>query len=201
MCQLLETIKVRQNMLQHVSFHNERVNYSRASLFKAVEPWNLSELITIPALNADLIYRCRFLYSHAVEHVEFIPYTPRIIQKLLLVYVENLDYSFKYANRDALDKLKSSAAAGDNADILIVKNGLITDTSFSNIAFFDGSKWYTPDSPLLKGTKRALYLNSGMLTARRIKPEDLPIYQKARLINAMLDLEDGNDISMENIIG
>jgi 4-amino-4-deoxychorismate lyase len=201
MCQLLETIKVRQNMLQNVSFHNQRVNHSRGALFQAADTWNLSELIAMPALNADMTYRCRMLYSHAVEQVDFLEYTPRIIQKLLLVYVENLDYSFKYANRDALDKLKSSTAAGATADILIVKNGLITDTSFSNIAFFDGSKWYTPDSPLLKGTKRALYLNSGMLTARRIKPEDLPIYQKARLINAMLDLEDGNDISMENIIG
>jgi 4-amino-4-deoxychorismate lyase len=86
-----------------------------------------------------------------------------------------------------------------DSDVLIVKNGLITDTSFANIAFSDGNKWYTPDTPLLKGTQRAYYLAQGILTERRISPADLRGFTKARLINAMLDLNTGNDITMDNV--
>ena len=86
-----------------------------------------------------------------------------------------------------------------HSEILILKNGLITDVSFANIAFYDGKGWYTPDSPLLKGTKRAYYIEKGLLIEKRISPADLPKYQKARLINAMLDLEDSHDILIGNI--
>jgi 4-amino-4-deoxychorismate lyase len=200
MCQLLETIKVRQNSLQHVEFHNERVNYSRSYLFESIDNWDLLKLISVPGLDPGRIYRCRFLYSRVVEKIEFLPYAPRIIQKLFFVTVEDLDYSFKYANRDAIDRLKSTYATEPNSDILIVKNGLVTDTSFSNIVFYDGSNWYTPDSPLLKGTKRAWYLQQGILLEKKITLADIPKYQKARLINAMMDLVDGDDIAIKDII-
>jgi 4-amino-4-deoxychorismate lyase len=200
MCQLLETIKVKQNALQNLKFHNERVNTSRGLLFQSADKWDLSELITMPELDPGMIFRCRFLYSREVENIEFLTYNPRIIQKLFLVSVAALDYSFKYANRDAFDRLKSSYAPTPDSDILIVKNGLVTDTSFSNIAFFDGRQWFTPDSPLLKGTKRAYYLKNRIISECLITLDDIYKYQKARLLNAMLDLEDGEDIRIENIM-
>jgi 4-amino-4-deoxychorismate lyase len=200
MCQLLETIKVKQNKLQNISFHNNRVNYSRSVIFKSADQWDLSALIKMPELDQEIIYKCRFLYSRGMEKVEFLPYAPHIIQKLFLISVEELDYSFKFANRDAFDRLKKITVTERDSDILIVKNDLITDTSFANIAFYDGNHWYTPDSPLLKGTKRAFYLEKGMLSEKKITPADLPCYQKARLLNAMLDIEDGEDIRIENII-
>jgi len=200
MCQLLETIKVKQNTLQHLKFHTNRVNYSRSFLFQSVDNWDLSQLIDVPELDPDGIYRCRFLYSRVVEKIEFLPYIPRIIQKLFLVRNETLDYSFKYANRDAIDRLKSTYAPEQDSDILIVKDGFVTDTSFSNIVFFDGRQWFTPATPLLKGTKRAWYLKNRTISERLITPVDLHNYQKARLLNAMLDLEDGEDIRIENIL-
>ena len=118
---------------------------------------------------------------------------------MYLVSAAELDYSYKYVNRDSLDALKKSRTDNPLEDILIVKNGCITDTSFSNIAFYNGSSWVTPDTPLLKGTKRACYLQSGKLMEKRITPDDLRQFHKARLINAMLDLEIGEDISINNI--
>jgi len=197
---LLETIKVTDNTLQHLEYHNRRVNYSRSKIFGSKDSWDLSKLITVPELETDRIYRCRFIYSENVELIEFLPYTPRKIHRLYLVTAENLDYSFKYAKRDALEQLKKNAAAGKDTDILIVKNGMITDTSFANIAFYDGREWFTPSPPLLDGTKRAYYLQNRMITECRISPADLHKYQKARLINAMLDLEDSGDIDIKNIL-
>jgi 4-amino-4-deoxychorismate lyase len=112
---------------------------------------------------------------------------------------DEIDYSYKYTDRSRLDSLRKPPINSGDSDVLIVKNGLVTDTSFANIAFSDGKKWYTPDSPLLKGTKRALYLTNGTLTERRIRPADISGFTRARLINAMLDLETGIDITMDNI--
>jgi 4-amino-4-deoxychorismate lyase len=199
MCLLLETIKVRDNTLQQVQFHNHRVNYSRAGLFGALDAWDLNQMIRVPELDPAGIYRCRIVYDRIIRQVEFLPYTPRKIKILHLIHADDLVYSFKYADRQALEDFRKQASPDEGSDVLFIKNGLITDTSFSNIAFSDGRHWFTPASPLLKGTKRAYYLGTGMLLEDNITPADLKNYIRARLINAMVDLEDGEDISMENI--
>jgi 4-amino-4-deoxychorismate lyase len=200
MCQLLETIKVKHNSLQHVSYHNNRVNNSRKLLFKSKKPWDLSKIIRIPDLDQNTIYRCRFLYGRESDGFEFTPYIKRDVRKLFLVECGDLEYSFKYADRSAIEKLRNNIPDPESSDILLVKNGLITDTSFSNIALFDGSKWYTPATPLLMGTKREYYIDNRIIFKREIKPADIPNYRKARLINAMLDLYEGEDISVSNIL-
>jgi 4-amino-4-deoxychorismate lyase len=200
MCQLLETIKVKNNSLQHIFYHNTRVNDSRKLLFHSNHPWDLSKIIRIPDLDQNTIYRCRFLYGREPDGFEFIPYLKRDIQKLYLTDCGDLEYSFKYSDRSALEKLRNSVPDPDLSDVLLVKNGFITDTSFSNIALFDGIKWYTPAIPLLMGTKREYYIDNRIIFKRDIKPADLLNYRKARLINAMLDLNEGEDIPVSNIL-
>jgi 4-amino-4-deoxychorismate lyase len=200
MCQLLETIKVKHNSLQHIFYHNNRVNYSRKLLFQSKHPWDLSKFIRISDLDQNTIYRCRFLYAREPEGFEFIPYLKRDVQKLYLIDCGDLEYSFKYSDRRALEKLKNSVPDPEISDIVLVKNGFITDTSFSNIALFDGNKWYTPATPLLMGTKRQYSIDNKIIFKRDIKPADLFNYRKARLINAMLDLNDSKDIPVSNIL-
>ena len=84
--------------------------------------------------------------------------------------------------------------------IVIVKQGFITDTSYANIVFFDGHKWFTPVSPLLKGTKRTFLLDKKIIEETEIRIDDLEKFKKARLINAMIDFEDKVEILVENII-
>jgi 4-amino-4-deoxychorismate lyase len=200
MCQLFETILVKSNRLVNLEYHNARVNESRRTLFHSADKWDLAELISLPVLDASVVYKCRFMYSKKVDHIEFLTYSPRIINNLYLVSVIELDYSFKYVNRDRIEKLRKSRTENPDEDILIVKDGCISDTSYANIAFHNGAFWVTPDTPLLKGTKRASYLQNGKLVEKRITPDNLVQYQKARLINAMLDLETGGEIRIENII-
>ena len=200
MCQLFETIKVKHNKLQHIVYHNSRVNNSRKLLFHSKHSWDLSEIIRIPELDHNTIYRCRFLYAKEPYGFEFIPYIPRVVKRLYLVDCGDLDYSFKYSNRSTLEKLKSNTPDSETSDILLLKNGLITDTSFSNIVLFDGINWCTPATPLLNGTKREYYIDKKIILKRKITTADLYKYRKARLINAMLDLADGEDIPMENIL-
>ncbi len=196
MCRLFETIKVIDNQLQHIGYHNNRVNYTRSTLFRSDDPWDLTDIIQIPPLDPHCVYRCRFSYSKEAESYEFFPYARRDVRKLYLVDGGEIEYPFKYSDRSALEKLRNSVPDPEISDILLVRNGFITDTSFSNIALFDGTAWYTPARPLLKGTKREFYLDHKKLFERDIKSTDLKLYSKLCLINAMLDLEDGADTSL-----
>ena len=67
----------------------------------------------------------------------------REIRSLKVVVDDRIDYSFKSADRSSLNRL--TAQKGDCDEIIIVKNGLVTDTSFTNIAVFDGEQWLTHD--------------------------------------------------------
>lgn len=77
----------------------------------------------------------------------------------------------------------------------------ITDTSYSNVAFFDGRKYVTPDTFLLNGTRRQYLLGAGVLTERRITPSDLGGFERVVLINAMLGIEDDLAVPIERIRG
>ena len=84
-------------------------------------------------------------------------------------------------------------------DILIVKKGLITDTSYSNIILYDGKEWVTPESYLLNGVKRQYLLNGCMIKEIKVRPADLKNYQRVSLINAMLEPHD-IEIDIDDII-
>ena len=98
-----------------------------------------------------------------------------------------LMYGHKYADRQAINTLFARRGAAD--DILLVRDGLLTDTSYANVALFDGKCWYTPAHPLLEGTQRARLLAEGILHPIDIRPADLPRFESIKLINAMLDWE------------
>jgi 4-amino-4-deoxychorismate lyase len=78
--------------------------------------------------------------------------------------------------------------AGLENEAVIIKNNRITDTTYANLALWNGSEWHTPLYPLLKGTKRQLLLQSNQIVEQDILVTDLMRYQKVSLINAMLEL-------------
>jgi 4-amino-4-deoxychorismate lyase len=85
------------------------------------------------------------------------------------------------------DLLKLKGACDE---IIIIKQGYVTDTSYTNIAFYDGEKWYTSDTPLLAGTCRASLIDEGVLSVKNIRETDIWKYKKVSLINAMMNLEE-----------
>ena len=64
----------------------------------------------------------------------------------------------------------------DCDDILIVKRGMVTDSSYANIVFRRGKRWYTPWSALLKGTMRLNLLERNKIYEEEIRVEDLRIF-------------------------
>lgn len=197
---LLETIKVANRKLVNIAYHNARLNVSRRTLLNANSEWDLSTIVQIPDYLSETTYKCRVEYGQDIDFVEFVPYKRRVIKKLYLIQSNEISYSHKYVQRDAFNHLKLQIGDPENNDILIIKNGLITDTSYSNIVFFDGKCWITPDTPLLEGTKRKFYLNHQIIHEKKIRQDNIKQFSHARLINAMIDLDESVDIPIENII-
>jgi 4-amino-4-deoxychorismate lyase len=197
MSQFIETIQVLHGELQNLVFHQERFERTRqiALGFKRHPP--LAELINVPGGLEQVVLKCRVIYEKEIVRIEYEPYRAHKVRLLKMVYSDSIDYGFKYADRSELEELFHQRAECD--DILIVKQGCITDSFYANVVFWDGREWITPDTPLLPGTMRSSLLRKGIIGKRRITRSDLAGYQKLKLINAMNDLQNAPDIPIESI--
>jgi 4-amino-4-deoxychorismate lyase len=191
---LLETIKIEEGEIANLSYHQARCDLSRQKLFHCTDRLDLSSIIKPPQTG---LYRCRILYAEKLHSIEYIPYKPKKIETLKIV-PSDIEYSFKYANRDALNDLLESNQDVD--EVIIEKDGCLTDTTISNIAFFDGKTWFTPDKPLLGGTMRAKLIDDGFLHTKEIRKEELSNYSQVALINAMIGFKILNIDVIQNSI-
>lgn len=196
MSQFIETIRIENRRCYQLDLHEERLNRTRRTFFGNVPYIDLQKSIKVPESATTLRLKCRIVYGSSIESVTFEPYIVKKISSLQLITDDSIDYSFKYKDRSRLNQLVNDATADD---ILIIKNGFITDTSFSNIAFFDGTQWFTPFTYLLNGTQRQHLLRQGAIVETEITPSDLKQFRYAKLINAMLDLETSPLIDIRNI--
>lgn len=197
---LFETIKFEKGQFVNLDYHSIRMNKSRQDLFNSSNHICLkTELSKLSVPQDSKKYKCRVVYNTDIQNVEFELYKQKRIRSLQLVYSDDIEYNYKYLNREAITKLLFEK--GDADDIIIVKRGLITDASYANLIFYDGNNWHTPKSPLLEGTQRARLLDLGYINSAIIKPKDLKRYTLVRLINAMLNYDDVIDIDISKIYG
>lgn len=183
MCRFIETICINDGVIENLSAHNERMNNTiRVHYGSSVMPVSLEDFITAEGCKVRI--RCRVEYTSAVEKVEYFPYSIREVKSLQLVNDDTAEYSFKYADRSVLDR--NFALRGNADDVVIVRSGMLTDTSIANIALYKEGKWFTPKYPLLKGTRRAGLLAEGIIEEDIVMADSLHKYEKIRLFNAMI---------------
>jgi len=195
---LFETIKCNDGVLFNLRYHQSRMNLARKLVFRSKEQTILEGTIEVPEEFRSGLYRCRVSYGEEIEKIEFIKHQYRPVISLRLVEDNEIDYHLKYTNREKLNILFEKRGSCD--DILIVKNGYITDSLTANVIFFDGKRWWTPDSPLLPGTQRARLIVEKKIFVTAVTPADLNKFHRAGLINAMQDLDQMPDIPVEKII-
>lgn len=183
--QFVETIKIKDGKAMALSYHQERMNRTMSHFFPGKNVPCLEEVIVH---TQDMyFYKARVVYGEeGIEDIQYAPYSMREIHSLKVVVDNDIDYSYKSTNRSDLNRL--AAQKGFCDDIIIVKNGLVTDTSFTNLAIYKDGKWLTPKHPLLKGTKRAALLEEGILQEADITLDDLMKAEKVSLFNAMIGL-------------
>lgn len=192
----LETIKIKEGRFCNLSTHIDRMQKTAKAFFLKI-PLLTDEQLDIPAIYRSGTVKCRIIYDSDIREITFTPYCPRSVSSLRLISCDSIDYDFKYTNRQSLTNLLEQRNGCD--EILIVKNGLITDTSYSNVVFQSAGGFYTPSDYLLNGTKRQALLKQSIIRECAIRPENIQQYDRIFLINAMLDLEDNISLPIENI--
>jgi len=180
---LVETIKVLNAKIYNLQYHQRRLEYSFEEYFKKKPFFLLRNVITIPEEFSKGLVKLRFLYTQDDYKLEFSDYKPRKINTLKVIENNKICYSLKFSDRSLINRLFMQK--GNYDDILIVKNGFITDTSIANIVFYNDKKWVTPATPLLKGTCRDKLLKEGKIKKEIIKINDLHKFKSFCLINAM----------------
>ncbi|MEP5614246.1 MAG: aminotransferase class IV [Cyclobacteriaceae bacterium] len=178
----IETICFKNGEYQNLDLHQERINRTCFHFF-GESLHKLSE--ALPEIDDDRKHKVRFVYDIEEQSHEQVLYVQLPIRSLQIVESNWFDYSFKYENRSTIEKLLKSA---ETDDIIISIDGLVTDCSYANLAFWNGEEWLTPEKPLLEGVKRATLLKSGKVKKASIPVDQLYSFEKVSLINAMLDL-------------
>lgn len=174
----------RNGVIQLIDYHNERLNRTRRELFSSTDIINLQEVIN-PDVHKDCL-KVRVVYdANGISEISYAPYSPKNIRTLRFVTCNDIDYRYKSTNRTLLQSLASKKADCD--EVLIVRNNMITDTSYTNVAILKDGKWLTPRLPLLKGTRRAFLLDKEIIYEADIHPSDITPETEIMLFNGMMD--------------
>lgn len=192
-----ETICIKNGIVQGIEAHQVRMRDTALRFgFHAPELPDLSARLPFELRDNEKV-KCSVVYHEHILSITFTAYRQKQVDSLKLVEAE-VDYSFKFSDRSVLNRLLQEK--GDRDEILIVKNGCITDTSFSNLVFSKNEQFFTPDSYLLNGTKRQQLFREGKIRETRVTVDNLHDFDKVYLINAMLDIEDSAGLSVEKIV-
>ena len=186
MCQYIESLRVVDGHICNLAYHQQRMNKTRLEVFGQPTPLLLNDVLKGIKAPSGLA-KLRFIYDETGIHdMSCTPYKRKEIHSLRLVTANDIDYRYKSVDRSTLNQLKEKQ--GECDEILIIRNKHITDTSYTNVALYDGKQWFTPSTPLLCGTMRQRLLDCGLLQEREIMVSDIPNYQYISLFNAMISL-------------
>ena len=194
----LETIRIQDGHARHVADHIDRMR--RTALHFG---------FTAPALPADLdalvphtlrtgIVRCRIVYGHTLREITFTPYRRRRLERLIAVDAGAMDYAFKYADRSPLARPQIPLTEAD--ELLFVRDGYVTDTSYTNLILRRGDELVTPDTFLLDGTCRRRLLRTAQVRTAQVRLSDLTAYDELLLVNAMMPLDEALRLPASSVV-
>ena len=196
MSQFIESIKVEDKEIFLLEEHQTRVNDTFKN-FGTAEPINLEAIFKNLEHDEDGLYKFKITYDLTGNYrTQMIPYAISEITDFQLVENNSYDYSFKFEDRKEIEKMKILAKA---AEIIIVKNNHITDSSYSNLLFKKGKDWFTPKTYLLNGVQRQHLLKSKKIKEAEITLLNLSDYSHFQLINALNELDESYSYPIQKI--
>lgn len=185
MKRFIESIRIINAKPVNISLHNERVSKTALHHYGIDLNLPIEQILNENDISFNTPYKLRIVYSNKLESYSIEPYLQKELRILRVVTNDNIEYSYKYEDRAALDALYTKR--GDCDDVLIIRKGIVTDTSYGNVLYSDGEKLYTPANPLLKGTKRERLLRDGKIIERDLPAERIRDFLQWYVINSMLD--------------
>src|ERR1035437_1175243 len=139
MCLFFESIKLNDGVFYRLKQHQERVNKAFEACYPDEDSISVFESLNQFVIPQEGPYKCRMVYDSDLISLEIVPYVRREVKSLRLVNTDMESYPYKLEDRTEFHA--AFAKRGECDDVLLVKQGLLTDTSYSNIALFDGKDW------------------------------------------------------------
>jgi len=183
MYQFLESICFHSNTYHLLDYHQDRIDRTFREFYPKTPSFKLKRIL--PSLSGVNKIKVRLKYNELAHEISFDPYTPKPITQLRAVVSDSLDYPYKFLDRSIFNQLLTSCL--ENEDVIIVKKGDVTDSTYSNLIFKQKDVWYTPSTYLLNGVKRQDLLDRKLIMEKAIQPDVFSEFTEVGLINAMLD--------------
>jgi len=184
-----EVICIYNGEPMHMPYHLQRMAKTIRDFYQKPMP----ELqLNIPDEARKGKFKCRIEYTDTIRSITFSPYLQKQRKSVALVFDDNICYKYKSVDRRALTRLVQQAQTDD---VIIIRNGMITDASYCNLVFEDfAGRLFTPSDALLPGTCRQRLIDNGTVTERPIRADELHFYKTVYFINAMMDLTEAQQI-------
>ena len=195
---LFESICVEDYKLKLSELHQKRMDDAYFKYFNSKNKWSIEKIFDSLKIQSNHKYKLKINYSDIEYEIILEKYSKNKIKSLKCVELNNYSYDLKYTDRSVINrnyKLKSFCD-----DILIIKNGLVTDSSYCNIVFFDGLRWVTPKQPLLNGVQRNFLLTKKKIFEKKIYVNQITKYKSFVLINSMIEFNITDAINTNKII-
>lgn len=196
MCQypIFETIAILDGKPQNLEYHQARMNEAIKDYFHQANPFALENIIQVPKEYQSGLIRCRIDYNEKEYKMLFATYKKREIKNYQCVYLDKLDYRFKYSDRSNFEKIKT-----DKDEVIIIQNNKVTDCRIGNLLFLKENIWYSPKDYLLKGTQLSRLLAEHKVVLKEILAGEIPQYEQIMMINAMNPFDTSQAISTKQI--
>ncbi|WP_339657358.1 aminotransferase class IV [uncultured Maribacter sp.] len=194
---LFESVCIANGEIQNRSYHESRFKSSFYSFFGFEAEYSLFDKVILPRIDKSLKCKLKIEYNEIDTKWTISEYLNIIPTSLLLLKDDEIDYRLKYTDRIHLNHLFQQKR--NFKDVLIIKNGFITDATYSNILFTDGHEIITPSTPLLLGTCRAKLLSEEKIIEAPIKADTIYLFKSFQLINALNDFNENRWITTKNI--
>jgi 4-amino-4-deoxychorismate lyase len=196
MSRFIESIKIKDQELFLLEFHQKRVNETFA-YFGKENAIDLKKIYEKLYHDDDGLYKLRIAYDlDKTYKTQLIPYAFPEIESFELVENNSLDYAFKFEDRSAFLSMINKAKS---EEIIIVKNNHITDASFANLLFLKEKQWYTPNTFLLNGVQRQQLLKAKKIKETEITLQNIKEFSHFQIINAMNSMDNDFIYPIEKI--
>ena len=186
MFQFVETMAYMGGKVPLLDYHQERVNCTFWEFFPGKKPHRLRSLL--PKMETTETLKLRLQYGPSDYVLEACQHQQPVVSSLRVVSDDRITYPYKYADRTQLNRLLQKRRGAD--EVIIVKNGLVSDSSMSNLCFYDQKRWYTSTGFLLNGIRRQHLLATRQIREIPIDRKRIETFHSVCLINALLDLGD-----------
>lgn len=139
---LFESIWIPNGQIQNGHYYEREFRTAFMAHFRKEPIFSLFDTVEIKKINNSLRYKLKIKYTENGIQWCISEYINKIPTSLKLIRDDTISYDLKFTERTHLDCLYQKKEQVE--DVLIVKNGFITDATYSTILFTDRQKIVTP---------------------------------------------------------